>query len=74
MEVVAALTTVALLAHQSYPPQHRQMLGDRGPAHRHRRRQLVHGLVAAGELGDERAPHGMGDGAEGVGDRGRAGR
>ena len=30
--------------------------------------ELVDGLVAAGELGDEGAPHGVGDGAEGVGD------
>ncbi len=74
MQVVATLTTVALLAHESDPAQHREMLRDRGPAHRHDGGELVDGLVAAGEGGDEGATHGVGDGAEGVGDGGSAGR
>src|SRR5215218_852238 len=72
VEVVATFTTVALLAHDPHPSEHGEMLRDGRPADGHRRRQLADRLVAGGELGDERAPHGMGDGAEGVGDGRRA--
>ena len=74
MEVVAALTPVPLLAHEPDPAEHREVLGDRGPAHGDGGRELVHGLVAAGERGDEGASDGVGDGAERVGDRGCADR
>src|SRR5438477_1464391 len=41
VEVVAALPAVALLGHESYPPQHREMLRHRGAAHRHGGGELV---------------------------------
>src|SRR5262249_31066736 len=69
----AGLAPLALLAHPPDAPRHRG--GRRHPraAPRHRRRAHGDPPFAGGELGDERAPHRMGDGAEGVGDGRRAG-
>ena len=47
MEVVAALTTVPLLAHESDPPEHGEVLRDRGTADGDVGGKLADRLVAA---------------------------
>jgi hypothetical protein len=71
MEVVAALTSVPLFAHEPDAAEDREVLRDSGATHGHDCGELAHGLVAGGERGDERAAHRVGDGSEGIGDRGR---
>ena len=69
VEVVATLTTVALLAHQTHAAQHRDA-ATTGRLNGTTAAELVDGLVAASEGGDERAAYRVAIGAEGVGDGG----